>query len=765
MRSSGPVQWKASKDAIAKYSKIARTILGQLETRNALAKLTGNPWMNRVKRTLRDGTVITCWSLSHTAGFGPIRIIKIDAEPTAAAIIVYPHYGIESGLILFYVDDAGLGQISVADTTTFPLNIYTGSELATYLEGTGSELPLYIERRFLIWGYREADPVGPCLAWPDSFSLGSDKEYVSEGFTSAGALESTTGHKIDPCWFSGKLRLAAQAKLNAGISIQELGPDSWLTGVHPNINSTISSNDGLFHDGNYNYWLIRVNINGCRAVRLDIGADHSEIECVRTTLRDYTVDDEDIPRLEAYILSALVAIPGSEIEVLTAAELDDVYSDEAVPLYNGWKYSHQQNTSTTEASIVTLRVHPSSTSTAVYYQSVLASLEFTVSETDVSAVLAVEETSTIYPHPGYDRVFIPVLGQLCWWNNATVYGVPVGTDAALYCVCYDKQTDSREVLRYTYVATTTVGAITNSYPLTACDPGDYYEERQQSSSKHKWTLDVNFEGTVLVGTGYLFQYLKRDWGWETTAPALPGGCDHPISGSPCTGTPGCCTAGVSDNSGFCTAATKPGANSDCFQTFGNKVSAWLNHEHLQYYNGTGRTVVAIPDGDCEAVYVTSYQTGDGLSSKESGSVTNPTAFTRVQYYNHNTGEWGTIGKLLIDFNGAGDGIIFCDTSTASHTTGAVSLSTVNGAREDAMASLITAHGLTELDISTATNWDIGPDVSASEPCLGYSLYTQASANLGDTYYWSKPGTAELSGNYQFDSNLLTGTTRRFIGHA
>jgi len=672
--------------------------------------------------------------------------------------------GIESGLILFDRTADGLGGYSIPATQTFPLSVYCGADQQAYVSGGGSDLPQYDDARYLFWGYRAGDPSGACLAWPDEFTLGADSEYESEGFYDAERLTNTGGHIIDPCWYSGKLRLAVQAKLNAGLSIDSLAPSGWLTGIRTLINCNVGPNDGLFHDGDYNYWLIRTDADGCRAVQLDIDEAYPEIECVRTLLRDYTVDDADQPRLEAYILAALAPVADSEIELLEADDLSDVYSDSAAPLYNGWKYSHQANTGITEASIVTLRDHPSATPTAFYYQSVLASIEFTVTGSAVTADLTVEETAAIYPHPGDDRVFIPMDGALCWWNSLTTTAVTVGTDAALYCLCYDKATDEREVLRYTYVGSTTDGAITHSDPDFVCAPGSHYEELQQGASKHKWTLDKNYSANLLTGNGYLIAFVRKEWDFGTETPSLPGGCRRLVSESTCTGSGGCCAAWVSNNSWYCTAATRPGSPGDCVQAYGNKTWAWCKYDYAQYFGATGRTVVVIQDGDCESLYVASYQYGNSLSSRTWGDASNDAAFTRVQYFNHNTEQWGSIGTISVDLTGAGDGIEFCDGSQASHTTGAMNTTTQNGEREDARASLITAHGLTDLDTTTPGDWDIGPDVNAYSPCLGYTLYTQASANWGDTYYWPKPGTAELTGSYGVDTDDLN-KTKRFIGHA
>ena len=764
MRSTDPIQWKAPQDVIAKYGKTARTIMGQLVQRNKLAKIGELPWMSKVIRKLKDGTVITCWSLPVPAGFKPIQIVKVKTAAGAGSQGIYI-WGLESGLILFSTQEIE-GIIRVVNTT-FPLSVYLGEDLTSYVNGPGSSLSNYSEAKFLFWGDRKEDPVGACLSWPGDFPLGTENEYTSEYLTSAAGLEGTQGHVIDPCWYSGKCRLAAQGKIKAGDTISDLAPASWATSVYGQT-CNLGQSDGIFHDGIYNYWLIRTDSSGCKAVKLDIPESKSPVECVRTMLREDELSAADKVRLEAYLLAALVPVAGSEIEVRTAAEMAAVYEDDKGPIAHGWNYSAQDLVAdVTEAMIVTLREADGSTPTAFYYSTWVYKIVFTVSESTVSAVLTEEEgEADFYPASGEDNIYTYDYEEQkpLWWNRHTTTDAPVGNNVAFYCF-WSREHNGWEIIRYYYdqisgTASATPTASWACYQHTAENLG------YRNPTISRILFDKNLNASLLrgsTGTGDYIEKYYRVWKWAIEGsidcgcykPSLPADCcdctEHPFDGVAAAHAK-ICDPTISYNS------------DECYDITHYLGSGTIESVYEILYGSAAQKRLIITE-DPESVYALEVTTYDNLSARNTELYyRDNNLLIKSDYVGRCTGHSILGAQQQITLSTGSSGADCGGGTGGTWEIGSHTDTNESGAGVVSHTSLVTSHELIDLDDSDPSVWQIFWG-SLENPYPEVSFPAQFSAIHGDTVYRPTPTDLDVTGDYQADAGELTSKVKRFIGHA
>ncbi len=735
-------------------------------------------------------SLVRCRNRQQSLPPGPQRIPMTGGDGVGHQLVPLPydeafpyHFrGLESGLILFSTMTVG-GTVYVANTA-FPLPIYLGKDLAAYA-GVGSSLPGYAETRWLFWGDRQGDPPSACLPWPTSFPLGADNEYTSEGFTAASVLESSRGHVIDPGWYTGKPRQAAQAKLQAGKSIDRLAPASWNTGVRLFISCNLGISDGMFHDGNYHYWLIRIDSAGCRAVQLDIPTLYAGVECLRTWLQDGLItDDAEKVRIESYLLSYLEPVAGSEIEVLSAGDVEDVYSDGKAPLEHGWHYSRQITTKT-EASIVVTHQAPASTPTTYYHRNYLWSVVFTVSASNVEATLTLEEEEDFYSLPGSDYLFLddPLTGLPCWWNARSSGYVPKGNHTPYYCF-YTKD-DELEICRYSYeVIAGQKGIGANGWgPGSGCTPGKYREDGYRNPTLTSFTFEVNYLADIETGSagpGDYVQWFQKEWGWDEVGGERLCSCYKETTGSGCGfSLPEIC-GGLSGysylpyrNAKQCRGGDTNGLYwNECYEAYITTGTAWAQQEQILLYGATTKKYVFIPSTDAEAIYAIERIEYDAGSSKSfdnggNGNALLTSRFVNVQpapgHTGHTVGPWHHAITI-----GPGNNGTSCAPNAFYHTGNWVHTSE-NGAGSDMKANLVTAHSRVQMDESDDSVWDLHPSIY--DPCLDFSMPVQVSYVHGDTAYKESPGSFVVATddgmvpNYGADEDELRTRQKRFIGGA
>ncbi len=698
----------------------------------------------------------------HGVGLHLDKIDDVDVPLSAV------HYrGMESGLLLF--ETLSIGLTTVIANTTFPLSIFAGEDLQSYVSA-GSALPGYAETRWLFWGNRTGDPAGACLPWPTSFSLGSEDEYTSEGFTSAVVLESTQGHIIDPCWFTGKTKFAAQCKLNAGMSIGSLAPASWSTGLRTGISCNLGLSDGIFHDGNYNYWLIRIDSSGCKAIKLNIPSLWSGMECIRTWLVAGSISDaEDKVRLEGYILAVLEPVLGSEITVLSSAQVQDIYSDGKTPWApHGWKFSRQVS-GDTEASVVVYHQSPTSTGGNYYARCYLWTIDFTVSTSTVTAIATLIEEDDFYPTPGDDYIFTHLLGVACWWNALSTGYTPKGDDVAFYC--FYTSSDVLEIVRYR-VSTPVADQTGNMNPgPPGC--GESWSNAQytyRSASIGGYHFDVNVGANAMTATsasGYvqiLTDYVNLIEGAEFDA-----GCLR-IGGYSCGS---CCrtfsTGGTVPCAGW---NAMPGSIGECVHYYGLGGSAEGAREITKRYIMSSEKYSIIPYDDAESVFVTEVLHW-GSGSTEDHYTTGKDDMVLGFRAEEVTGGWTYTDSLNISTNASSAGLTDCDGLVHSIYTGGWALvDSSSGSGDSVSANIVSAHGVINLDESDIDAWEgLAQDVSVLVPCHSYAMACQQSYNHGDTAYHTNPPTSpatdrvDVTGDYGADPDDLIDKVKRFIGYA
>jgi len=673
------------------------------------------------------------------------------------------YIGLESGLILFSVQEIE-GVLHVVNTT-FPLPVYLGEDLTAYATGSGSTLPNYSEARYLFWGDRDTDPEGDCLDWPTSMSLGTDNEYESEYLEEASDLESTQGHAIDPCWYSGKARLAAQSKIKAGASISDLAPTSWGTTIRYGRACNLGPNDGIFHDGDYHYWVIRADATGCKAVKLDIPDSLTDAECERTMLQGGNLSDDDQIRMEAYLLSVLEPVADSEITVLSAAQIASVYDDDKVPLDHGWHYSRQVDDKT-EAAIVVCHESPLATPGDYFSRSYRYQLAFTVTSSTVNAVLTEEEGGADwYPRPNMDWLYIndPQTGYPTWWNAlADGYFTAQGTDAAFYC--FYTADDELEVCRYTYFLDNGQQPFSNNEPNAACAPGLYHENVWKNAQVSEVKFDVNYLANLALGTvghsSLYVGYSTLTWTWSGAEYAC--GCME-------LGTASCAGESCPDSSTFASLALSNARNcgyseqlpNDCYQAFHTVGEGSAEGEISVLYGIDTQKHIFIPD-DAEAIYATSYFSYGANSSRQYREGNNSSCLSASRWVSLTDGsQYSAPQYVRIGPHSSGQDC----SNGGSWETGSWNYSTVNGAGDDAKANIVTAHGVVALDKTTPTDWDLRGQVTLQDTDLSFYMHAQVSFMHGDTVYRPTPTDLDVTGDYQADAGELTSKVKRFIGHA
>lgn len=761
MRETGPVAKRYTPGG-EKYITQARTFLAEMKAR--LAKGVKSGWWHRV---LVDGTEILVMT-----SYGRDRFYI-----TTGAVgerVVYVFYGLESGLILFSTQTSITGAVQVINTD-FPLPVYLGEDLTDYVNSAGDLLPNYGEERYLFWGDRAGDPVGDCLAWPIDFPIGTENEYTSINFIELGALTQSLGHVVDPVWYTGKTRLAAQAKLQGGKSINELAPDSWQEQVRVGIFCNLGISDGIFHDGDYHYWLIRPNSAGCFAVKLDLPTEYADAECLRTMLQSGLLDTDTTTRIEAYLLSLLEPVADTQITVLTAEDIEDVYSEGKAPLYHGWHFSRQIDT-VLAAYIVTLHTSPDATTNNYFARSYVYKLTFTVTSELVTASLDervdLGSGKDLYPIPFSDRIFTPdptgVSSLPVWWNSQIEDYEVKGDSTPFYCF-YDKD-DQIEICTYDYDYQPGFETfVETGVPNSSCAPGSWFSEGWRNVTITAFEFRQQEEANIRMGskntdgTDY-HATLKVDWRW-TTGQTVDCGCLNG-AGIPCTTVDPDCY----DNDNYFAferaVDCNPGLSlrtNECYAVEITGGTASANKDRNVLYGVESKKYFFITD-DAEAVYAVNYFEYTSSSSRKLEVGNNPTAvlvgkWTNIDNY---PGEVvgpaplaitigpSSIGSDCIDYNG-------------SAQTGSWVGPTVNGAGEDAYAYLVTSQGTTQLDKTTPSDWDV--TISKEFPYYPISMPAQVSYVHGDTSYRNSPNELLVSGDYQAEINKLIASSKRFIGFA
>jgi len=245
------------------------------------------------------------------------------------------------------------GLYSLPGVPSFPLPVYAGTALASYIAGAGTPMPEIVpaESHHLI-GY------APTCTGP-TITLDGSSSYDSEVYTaSVGALEDANTWASN---YTGLLRLAVQAKVGAGRDVEELTP--WgLDGSH-----------GLLRTDTFDYFTIKASSSGVNARKMK-----TRLLCVKNWLTQYkagslSMTDADAIRFESYLLSTIeVDDTTSDVELINAAGVANVYGGRN-PFAYAWHFSRNWENA---AAIVTYQVGAGATAGSYYWESTLAELAF-----------------------------------------------------------------------------------------------------------------------------------------------------------------------------------------------------------------------------------------------------------------------------------------------------------------------------------------------------------------------------------------------------
>jgi hypothetical protein len=762
MRVTGPHtnKYKGDKDAAKEWHKFALKLLGQLEARMRKTNQTRGTW----RRTTVDGTRIEVTSIASVAKAAPIRIVRVYSPSLSLheATETYYYYGIESGLLLF------TAATSIYGTTiygNFPLEVYLGEGLDGYVTGGGSSLPGYDENRYLFWGYRESDPPGACLSWPDTFPLSDENSYTSEGFTTSGALASTQGHIVSPTWYTGKARFAAQCKLQAGHSIGEISP--WPSSPRAFIDCNLGVNDAVFHDGQYNYWLIRTDSSGCKAVKLAPSDEWEGGECLKEMLTGGLLSADDEIRIEGYYLSLLIPVDGSEIEVLTSAELEDVYEGGKVAWGpHGWKYSPQtEYDDPTEGMITTWREADGSTSGAYYTTVWLYKIVFDVTENNVTATISEEESGDFFPHPGADYLFIPISGTALpyWWNCLSSGYVSKGNDTAFYAF-WSRDKNDWEIMRYTYEyhsssATLNYASLATE---TCTQMSQLIETYPAGSATTGFTFDQHPDCNITFLTEGTYDSYERvyEWAVEGTVNCNCARDVYVYCNGLCGSNPFWWVA--VNNAARCQWFSL--SYTDCYYIEHTIGSGTCITYRRYMQNASTRKYFFITD-DAEGVYATESVYGVNGIYEEDIKGRYQNLLIKSQYTSVNNGAVLGPYQQVIQREGSNgadncgpgeDEVYFYGMANWGHTS-------VSNLTDICIANLVTSHGSITLDETDSSVWR--KTITIYEPFYPVSMPLDVSAIEGDTFYKNSPDEYLWTGNYQADEGELTSRNKRFIGYA
>jgi len=364
---------------------------------------------------------------------GGIGVAYAPDEFTEANSRLY----MDTGMLIQTVSDL-LGSID-------PITVYGGKKLQAY---DGTLMP------DLTYDYMLGVGIGAeCPYFADSWTWGSQGEYVSDPNIGTDMAALLTGGCGATSAYTGLLRLAAQAKLGAGRSPAELS--AWYQ-----IGCVLDpKSDGLFRDEAGVYWVIRTDEFGCKCARLTTYNQHAQ--CLLDWISDGDLVGDEAMRAEAYALSTMEVekIGGAAVqyELLSASDLSDVYVDNLSPLGNvwGWAYSRGHlgvgiDGQVTEAVIVTHRIHHD-IGVAKYLEATLARVVFDLSGSIPTAELFIDEQDVQWEPSVGDLIFYPQVGdsgpRLCYVEAGSFDSSPRGLATPLYAFY---RADGLEVFRYSY---------------------------------------------------------------------------------------------------------------------------------------------------------------------------------------------------------------------------------------------------------------------------------------------------------------------------
>ena len=382
-----------------------------------------------------DGTFI---EVSSMFGMQTIRIVRPTTTQHGDSLYM------ESGLLLY--DPAEV---------VYPLDVYIGTDITSYggtnIPGTSPVATEYLNGKATAME-DEALPNEFCYRWSDVWTPPHDGiKYPSEIQNDNSVFIAELGASNEatkPELYSGLLRLAVQAKLGAGVNPDALVPDSWGGRMLP-------YRYGLVRTSDYTYFLVNIsNVAGCRAARLI-----TKMPCVLEWLRAGTLNDDDARRFEAWLLSTAVVEVDEDnnqivFDVVSAAAFLDVLDGRSALSPTGWHYGYGDNA---VAGIVTYKIGDGSSNSEYYWETTLAEVVFTFTESDnvwsIHGSLSVLEADVYFVNKLPNNLLWvrdDSTGSTCLFRPPV--GVVVNTGISIdapVAVFYGKDGE-RKVLRYSF---------------------------------------------------------------------------------------------------------------------------------------------------------------------------------------------------------------------------------------------------------------------------------------------------------------------------
>ena len=188
-------------------------------------------------------------------------------------------------------------------------------------------------------------------------------------------------------------------------------------------------------------------------------------------------------------------------------------------------------------------------------------------------------------------------------------------------------------------------------------------------------------------------------------------------------------------------------------------------------NGTVRHMLVIPFDDCEAFYISSVHSiaSRGQQTSEPDPLDENNVYIVGEHfiaddptgYDERGGTW-----FPLNMDSHGESCVGLDLLRGQE--GLKWLAIQNSNETDVLESvskLVTAHGVTVLDDTVPTAWELDTQVTIFDPYLYYKMQTILSYWAGDMRYWKRPNAEEtLDTGYDINSpTYWQGKEIRFLG--
>ena len=647
------------------------------------------------------------------------------------------------------------GAHVVPNPEAYPLKVYAGSALQSYIAGSESPIPESnpATTQHLLGFAPGCSPVTP--------TLDSENAYNSTLYaTDKGALSSSETISTQ---YTGLMRLAVQAKSGSNRSVSDLAP--W----------TISpATCGLLRSDTYEYFAVHIDSTGCTIAELEGG-----LECVRDWLArnkagTLTLNADDVVRWEAYLMATLKPARdenGAYIthSVLTSTQLESVYNGRA-PLCNGWHFSRGWEN---ECSIVAWRNGTLASTNSWYWETTLATVDFDVNATTPTATLTTPEADQeVSLYWQVDKLWYPsgsnMQLKLPPASNYTAKDTSAN-NTAIYCF-YDDS--GLQVVRHQHSKEAPAGSWPSWDAAERTECGEFYKFSQRTYSPNPWrdgSFSVGSVSTQLLMTD--FRYFDEAEltinGGRTSVVGLwqRSFVDNPANAS-------------CQNPGY--AYADFATDSSCSGTLGSDMTpvtmeyaSGLTWEwRTGYINSmVGVRMCLISGLDPDAVYLVEGQQGSENWTNRHYTHTDNilTGFQADLSAGGNTGMLRYSMGISTGPNTASASSI--PTCNAADTVSASSVSqdpspvevATSGVttRFDMNATLITGKGSKALPETSWSAWSDFAGGNFVDQTVSNTLNVSESFNVGDISYYEDPATVTLEAGYH--ANASQGSHFRWGG--